>query len=161
MHVRQLAPLVALALPLLAAGCGMSIGDKTLDTGKLEQTIREGAGDGTIEVTSVDCPDDVEVASGTTFECRLLASDGTSAKVVVRQTDDDGNVTWRIVPDRKLLDTEKLEATIRAGIEEQAGATVERRRLPGLDRAREGRDVPVHGERRRRGDEGGRGRPER
>ena len=103
----------------------MSIGDKTLDTGKLEQTIREGAGDGTIEVTSVDCPDDVEVASGTTFECRLLASDGTSAKVVVRQTDDDGNVTWRIVPDRKLLDTEKLETTIRAGIEEQTGAKVE------------------------------------
>lgn len=45
-----------------------------------------------------ECPEDVEVRRGGTFECTARAPGETDGlRIDVTQLDDDGNVTWEIV----------------------------------------------------------------
>ena len=88
-----------LLIPLLAAGAlGVAgCGDKKLDTGKLEGKIKDGiqkqAG---VKIKSVDCPDDVKVKKGDTFNCKATTQTGQSANVKVTQQDDKGNVNYQV-----------------------------------------------------------------
>lgn len=44
-----------------------------------------------------ECPDDVEVRRGGTFECTARApGEADGLRIDVTQLDDDGNVTWEI-----------------------------------------------------------------
>lgn len=89
---RLLVPVLAVAA-LAGAGCG----DKKLDTGKLEDRIKDGiqkqAG---VQIRSVDCPDDVTVKKGDTFNCRATTTSGQTATVKVTQQDDEGNVNYQV-----------------------------------------------------------------
>ena len=75
------------------AGCG----DKKLDTDKLEGKIKSGiekqAG---VKIKSVDCPDNVKVKKGDTFNCKATTQTGQSANVKVTQQDDKGNVNYQV-----------------------------------------------------------------
>jgi hypothetical protein len=71
---------------------------KTLDTPKLEDDVKaEIAGKLGETGLTVDCPDDVEVQAGATFECTATGQSGTTATIEVTQTDDQGHLTWKIV----------------------------------------------------------------
>ena len=88
-----------LLIPLLVAGAlGVAgCGDKKLDTGKLEGKIKDGiekqAG---VKIKAVDCPDDVKVKKGDTFNCKATTQTGQSANVKVTQQDDDGKVNYQV-----------------------------------------------------------------
>jgi Domain of unknown function (DUF4333) len=92
MTYRLFVPLLA-AGALAVAGCG----DKKLDTGKLEGKIKDGieqqAG---VKIKSVDCPDDVEVKKGDSFNCKATTTSGQTANVKVSQRDDEGNVNYQV-----------------------------------------------------------------
>jgi len=88
--VRKLAAVVVLAIA--AAAC-----TKTLDTDGLEGELKrqiEQQTDSTI--TSVDCPADVEVQAGESFECTAEEESGTTFTLTVTQRDDQGNVDWEV-----------------------------------------------------------------
>jgi Domain of unknown function (DUF4333) len=89
---RLLIPLLA-AFALGVTGCG----DKKLDTKKLEGKIKDGiekqAG---VKIKSVDCPGDVKVKKGDTFNCKATTEKGQSANVKVTQQDDKGNVNYQV-----------------------------------------------------------------
>lgn len=71
----------------------------TLNTQKLEDEIKKGIEEQTdTNVSSISCPQKVELEEGDTFECDVEASDGSKASVTVTQQDDEGNVTWKLNP---------------------------------------------------------------
>jgi hypothetical protein len=43
----------------------------------------------------------VEARRGETFRCVALASNGQRARVEVRQRDDEGSVSWRLIGQRQ------------------------------------------------------------
>jgi len=80
------------------AGCG----DAKLDTERAESAIRSGITRQTgVKIDTVRCPDDVEARRGETFRCVALASNGQRARVEVRQRDDEGSVSWRLIGTRQ------------------------------------------------------------
>ena len=89
-----------LVLPVLAvgalalAGCG----DKKLDTDKLEGKIKDGIENQVsgVKIKSVDCPSDVKVKKGDTFNCKATTASGQTANVKVTQQDDKGNVNYQV-----------------------------------------------------------------
>lgn len=79
-------------LVLAAAACS-----KTLDTDGLEGQLQakiEAETDSTI--TSVDCPGDVKVEAGGTFECTAQEGSGATFTIEVTQTNDQGDVSWTV-----------------------------------------------------------------
>ena len=80
---------LALAASLAVLGCGETV----IDGGKLTKfvgkTVSDQAG---VRVKSVTCPEDVKAKKGGTFNCTVLAKDGTKGAVKVVQNDDKGNV---------------------------------------------------------------------
>ena len=80
-------------IALGAAGC-----TSQLDTDKLQDEIAKGIKTQTGTAVTVDCPTDKEVKKGDKFTCSVKAkSGGKTAKVEVTQTNDDGDVTWKLV----------------------------------------------------------------
>jgi hypothetical protein len=49
-----------------------------------------------LEGVTVSCPDDIEVATGGTFTCTATDADGTTMTIQGTQTDDQGNVTYKV-----------------------------------------------------------------
>jgi uncharacterized lipoprotein YehR (DUF1307 family) len=80
------ASLVALVAALAACG------DKTIDQGKAEDLARKIADSGTVKTKSVECPSDVKVEEGKTFDCDLEYGDGAKGTITMHMTDDDGTV---------------------------------------------------------------------
>jgi hypothetical protein len=88
--VRRLAALAVLAIA--AAAC-----TKTLDTNGLEVELKNQLEQQTqTTITSVDCPADVEVKAGGSFECTAEEESGTTFTLTVTQRDDKGNVDWEV-----------------------------------------------------------------
>jgi hypothetical protein len=81
--------LLAIALALLAVGCG---GGTVIDPEAAEEDIRAGFAARDITVSSVDCPSDVQTEAGGTYECAAETPRGTF-RVVYRQLDADGTVS--------------------------------------------------------------------
>jgi hypothetical protein len=85
--------LAALAfLAVLLGGCS-----KTLDTGRLEDTLRDQI-QTQLDLTglTVDCPDGVKAEAGETFECTATTGEGGTITIEVTQTDDEGRVTYSL-----------------------------------------------------------------
>ena len=83
----------------MAACAGLAAcGEAKLDTDRAEAAIRAGITRQTgVKIDSVRCPDDVEARKGDTFRCLARASNGQRARVEVRQRDDEGTVSWRLL----------------------------------------------------------------
>jgi hypothetical protein len=83
--------LAAAATALGLAACG----SQQLDTAEAERTIADRLGEQAGTKVRVECPDDVELKKGDTFNCEAKARRDT-AKVKVTQLDDEGNVRWQV-----------------------------------------------------------------
>jgi hypothetical protein len=81
------------SLAVAAAAC-----TKSLDTAGLETTLKDQIEEQTHStITAVDCPDNIKVESGGTFECTATEESGATFTLEVVQTDDQGRVTWRVI----------------------------------------------------------------
>jgi hypothetical protein len=67
-----------------------------LDMAAVEAQIATQLTDDTGVATTVDCPDSVAIAAGTTFTCTATAVDGQTSTVTVHQDDDQGNLTFGV-----------------------------------------------------------------
>ncbi len=74
-----------------------SLGSRSsLDVAAVEHQIAVSLAERSDAVTSVVCPDSVEIAAGTAFQC-VATDDSGDTTIEVHQDDDQGNVTWRVV----------------------------------------------------------------
>ena len=83
---------MVVALVTAAASC-----TKPLDTSGLQATLKQQleADSGTTGLT-VTCPTDVKVQAGASFQCSVTKSGTATLTIDVTQTDDKGNVTWKV-----------------------------------------------------------------
>lgn len=90
-RIGYLGALAAVALSLLAAGCGKTI----VDLNKTEDQIRAEAEKRSPEakVSSVECPSDVEVEPGREFTCTVRLSGGGTETATLRIRDEEANLT--------------------------------------------------------------------
>ena len=94
--VRSIFPITILML--VVTGCSFSAGG-TLDIDRLESEIATGIEQQTGASVTVECPDEVKIEQGNTFDCAVTDEEGTSATVRVTQKDDEGNVEWELNPE--------------------------------------------------------------
>jgi uncharacterized membrane protein YgcG len=92
-----LLPALLLAAALGTAGCEVSVGDKTLDAGSVEDQIKKNIEDQGGTVQAVDCPGGKEAKTGNTFDCEVTFGDGTTRTAVVELVDDKGTFNYSIV----------------------------------------------------------------
>jgi hypothetical protein len=89
--VRSGLPVLVLSITALAAaGCGNGNGgseNKTVDSSKVEQGIKDDLSGTSGQVASAKCPDDVKSEKGATFNCSVKFANGSTGKVEVTQTD--------------------------------------------------------------------------
>src|SRR5438045_27807 len=79
---------VAIAAVLIA-GCG----SKVIDDTKAEAAIKHDVESNTsVKVASVDCPGDVKVQTGATFDCTVHAQDGRTATVSLKILNENADV---------------------------------------------------------------------
>ena len=93
MRTRSARLLVLAALVIAPAAC-----TKTLDTDGLEGELRSQAEEElNTTLTSVDCPADIEVEAGGSFDCAAQDESGVIWTLQVTQSDDQGNVEWKVL----------------------------------------------------------------
>ena len=79
---------------VLVAGCG---GPTTVDTTSLEKNVVSSIdGPGSVEVDTVDCPQDQVPKVGTTFTCSYALTDGSAGEIMVTVRDEDGAGSWEV-----------------------------------------------------------------
>ena len=98
MQSRKRWAIYLLASLMLLPACSGSVSfGNTLDTDKAEEEIAKGIEEQTeATIDSVECPDDVDIEAGHTFDCTVNVSDGSTETVTVTQDDDEGNITWEL-----------------------------------------------------------------
>lgn len=77
---------------LALAGCTQVLDDQELES-EISSGIEEQTG---VTGVSVDCPSDVPLEQGNTFNCSATSDEGDVGQVQVTQTDDEGNVRWEL-----------------------------------------------------------------
>jgi uncharacterized protein DUF4333 len=92
-RLRMVRPLLVVVLPataLAAVGCA-----KKIDTSKAERSIKAGLeSKQSGSISTVTCPDSVDIKKGSTFTCNVVGTNGKTAKITVLQTDNKGDVTY-------------------------------------------------------------------
>ena len=68
----------------------------TLDTAAIETDISGRLSEEAGGAVTVLCPDSVALSADSTFTCDATGDDGSHVTIVVRQVDDQGNVTWKV-----------------------------------------------------------------
>jgi hypothetical protein len=53
------------------------------------------------EVESVDCPDEIESAVGTTAICEFTLDNGVSGDISLEVIDEEGDISWEVVDPAK------------------------------------------------------------
>jgi len=84
----------SIGVAVLAGGCGT----QKLDVADAERTMGRRLGSEQGIKVKVDCPDDVEIKKGDTFNCRATSPGKDPATVKVTQLDDDGRVRFEVSP---------------------------------------------------------------
>ena len=84
---------LVLATGVLIAGCGPT----TVDTTSLEKNVVSSIdGPGSVEVDTVDCPQDQVPKVGTTFTCSYVLTDGSAGEITVTVRDEEGAGSWEV-----------------------------------------------------------------
>jgi hypothetical protein len=95
----------------------------------LHQSISSGINDQlALPIASVTCPTEPRpLQIGDAFECVATPQAGGRLTVSVTQKDGAGNVAWEVSKTEGLLDLDKVEAAVAAGLKAQAAvdATVD------------------------------------
>ena len=93
MRSRFVRAAVLLGIVVVAVACS-----KTLDTEGLQTQIADQLNT-QLDTTGikVECPDDVKAEAGNEFQCTGTVPDVGTVTINVKQTDDDGHVTWELV----------------------------------------------------------------
>lgn len=95
--MRRGGAILAMCAMALVAGCG----EETADPADLEQEISadltESAG---VEPESVDCPDDIALEEGETFECTVTAPNGDTFIFAGSITDSEGSFEGEVPPEQ-------------------------------------------------------------
>jgi len=82
--------LVALALAaFLVAGCGETVIDDAKTEGAIEQNLESSLGK---KVSSVECPSDVEVEAGASFDCTVTLTGGKEETASLKILNEDADV---------------------------------------------------------------------
>jgi hypothetical protein len=108
-------------LLVIAIAVGMSACTRHLDADVLQQSIASGLEEQlALPVASVQCPADHPIRSGDTFECTATPREGGQLAVAVTQTDDQGNINWKIARTDGLMDLQLVETSVAEGLRTQA-----------------------------------------
>jgi len=86
--------ILLVAVAILTVG----IGRTRLETKGIEEQIAAEIADQLGTPTTVTCPDLVDAGKGLSFTCDVKVENGSTAVVKVTQKDDEGTVTWDVVP---------------------------------------------------------------
>jgi hypothetical protein len=81
-------PAAALSLVLGATGCGKTV----IDSQKAEDFLRSSFEKRGLTVTSVSCPDNVEVVPDKTFDCTATSTTGKTATITMKILNDNADV---------------------------------------------------------------------
>jgi hypothetical protein len=84
---------VAIAAVVIMLGAART---SALDTAAIETDISGRLSEEAGGAVTVLCPDSVDLSAGSTFTCDATGDDGSHVTIVVRQVDDQGNVTWKV-----------------------------------------------------------------
>jgi len=87
--VRFCAGAALLAVAFLAFGCGETVIDATKNEAAIEQNLESSLGK---KVSSVDCPSDVEVKAGASFDCAVTLTSGKQETVTLKIINSDADV---------------------------------------------------------------------
>ena len=80
----------ATALALSIAACGETVIDSAKTEDAIEHNLEKASG---LKVASVDCPSDVEVKKGTTFECVVTEAGGKEETATLKILNEDADVS--------------------------------------------------------------------
>jgi len=86
--------ILLVAVTILTIGLGRT----RLETKGIEEQIAAEIADQLDTPTTVTCPDLVDAGKGLSFTCDVKVENGSTAVVKVTQKDDEGTVTWDVVP---------------------------------------------------------------
>ena len=86
--MKRLLPLLAIGL-LPLVGCGETV----IDAGKTEDAITHNLEQSGMKIQSVDCPSDVEVEKGKTFECTVVQKGGKDETATLKILNEDADVS--------------------------------------------------------------------
>jgi hypothetical protein len=81
---------VALVLILAVAGCGETVIDSAKTEGAIEHDLEKSVG---LKIASVDCPSDVEVKTGTKFQCVVTETGGKKQTATLKILNEDADVS--------------------------------------------------------------------
>jgi len=91
MPTRRGAALAAVFAALALAACG----DTVIDEGKAEDAVQADVEQSLdIKVNSVECPSDVDVEPGKTFDCVVTAANGDEATATLKIVNEDADVRF-------------------------------------------------------------------
>jgi Domain of unknown function (DUF4333) len=90
LSIRSVVLLLAVAsvAAAFAAGCGKTVVDDAKTEAAIEQNVEDTVGR---KVASVDCPSDVEVEKGKTFDCAVSLVGGKEETATVRILNEDAD----------------------------------------------------------------------
>ncbi len=86
---RSSAIALAVFAAVFAAGCGETVIDDVKAEATIEQSLRRST---ELKVTAVDCPADVEVEKGATFECTVSLAGGDEETATLKVLNEDADV---------------------------------------------------------------------
>jgi len=99
---------------LVATGC-----TRSLDMAALNRSISDGInGQLQLPIATVSCPPgDRPMKAGDRFDCTATPKEG--GRLTVTVTQKDGNVSWEVTRTEGLLDLDKVEVAVKAGLKAQ------------------------------------------
>lgn len=86
---RRAALFSLLAAAVFAAGCGETVIDSAKTEAALKQDLSRSTGQ---DISSVDCPSEVEVETGATFECEVKLAGGERQTASLKILNEDADV---------------------------------------------------------------------
>ena len=102
--------------------CALAACTRNLNVSSIGPSIIEGVSRQTgLDLEKVTCPSEARpVKADDVFDCVGDVKGGGALTIAVTQTDDKGNVSWKVTRTDGLLDLTKVEASIVAGLKSQA-----------------------------------------